>query len=256
MTLMRKGLWTRLKLSIRRRNRPRLEAALPLLIALVASAAPASDNAVDFIIGASTPSPKPFLRNGAALWAVLPDDDGYRLAGRVAQVETFEYRNATRGDGTFTGQRLVGPGADRALIHLAGSIGLREGPVTLERSNHVLIEHTLGEERTPSSPFTYRLGERVFRISAEVEPADRGYRRLRVFFEEGQRRQELVSSSEATDPYARLAWIGDIDRDGLPDFLLSVRSHYPAVAHRLYLSSFAEAGQLCRQVGTVVEDLD
>jgi hypothetical protein len=256
MTAVRKGIETGLKLCIRKSTRFRRDAALFLLMSLVAGAAYGSDNQVDFIIGASTPTPRPFLRDGAVLWAVLPDGDGYRLARRVASVRTFEYRNASRGNETFIGQRLVGPGADRALIHLPGSIALREGPVTFEQRNHVLIDYTFGEERTPPSPLTFRLADRVFRLSAEVEPAERGYRRLRVFLEEGQRQLELVSINEATDPYARLSWIGDIDRDGQPDFLLSVRSHFSAVSHRLFLSSLADAGQLCKHVGTVVQDLD
>jgi hypothetical protein len=252
---------TAIRLSIANKRRApgisRLTAPLLFLaMAFLARAARPAEATVDFIIGASTPQARPFLRNGAVLWAILPAPEGYRLARRVAQVSTFEYRNAARGDETFTGQRLLGPGADRALIHLAGSLDLREGPVILDRSEHVLIDQTLGSENTPASPFSFRLGDRLFRVAAEVAAADRGYKSLRVLLEDGPRTQELVSSREATDPYAKLAWIGDIDRDGRPDFLLSVRFHYSVTSHRLYLSSLAEPGQLCRHVGTVDEEND
>jgi len=234
----------------------RLIAALFVAFVLLAHEAQSADNAVDFIIGASTRSPRQFLRSGAPLWAILADGDGYRLTRRIAQVQAFEYRNPIQGNEAFTGQRLIGSEPDRALIHLAGSLDLVEGPIILDKHDHVLVDYTFGEERTASTPLTFKVGDRMFRVVSEVGRADRGYLSLRVLFEEGRWRQELVANIEATDPFVKVVWIGDIDRDGVPDLLLSVRLHHSVVSHQLYLSSFAKAGQLTGHVGSVDESLD
>lgn len=225
------------------------------LVGLARDALPA-DRGVDFIIGASTPGPRPFLRDGELLWAIQADGNGYRLVRRIAKVESFAYRNPARGDGTFTGQRLVGAGVDRTLVHLSNARGLVEGPVMLGGRDHILVDYSFGRENTASSPIAIKLGESMVRVNAEVGAAAGGFRSLRVFLESKGRRQEIFAGLEATDPFAKLAWIGDIDRDGAPDLLLSVRVHYSATSHRLYLSSFAERGQLTKHVGTVDEDND
>jgi hypothetical protein len=216
----------------------------------------AGEATVDFIIGASTPHPQSFIRDGEVLWAILPDGETYRLAKRAAQVQIYEYENPARGDEKFTGQRLLGPGASQALIHLAGSVTLRDGPVVFAKTDHVLIDYSFGKEITPPTPATFALGGRVFRVLAELRPADGDFKSLRVILEEGDERQELYSSGRATDPFAALAWIGDLDRDGRPDLLLSVRYHYSTVSHRLYLSSFAAGKELTRHVGSVEVPLD
>ncbi len=225
------------------------------LVGVMREATPA-DRTVDFILGASAPRPRPFLSDGELLWAIQADGDGYRLVRRIAKVESFEYRNPARGDGTFTGQRLVGPGVDRALVHLSKVRGLVEGPITLDRCDHILVDYSFGRENTAPSPIDIRLGESKFRVTAEVGAAAGGFRSLRVFLESKGRRQEIFAGLQATDPFARLAWIGDIDRDGAPDLLMSVRLHHSVTSHRLYLSSFAEPGQLARHVATVDEDND
>ena len=97
---------------------------------------------------------------------------------------------------------------------------------------------------------------RVFRVLAELRPADGTLKSLRVILEDGDERQELYASGQATDPFAALEWIGDLDRDGRPDLLLSVRYHYSTVSHRLYLSSFAAGKELTRHVGSIEVSLD
>ena len=216
----------------------------------------AGDATVDFIIGASTPHPQSFLLDGDVLWALLPEGGAYRLAKRAAQVQLYEYENPARGDEKFTGQRLLGPGASQALIHLAGSWTLQEGPVVFAKTDHVLIDYSFGKEITPPTPATFAIGGRVFRVLAELRPADGTLKSLRVILEDGDERQELYASGQATDPFAALEWIGDLDRDGRPDLLLSVRYHYSTVSHRLYLSSFAAGKELTRHVGSIEVSLD
>lgn len=241
---------------VRRRTKPMARVLLIFATGLLGCSVKAAGPSIDFIIGASTSEPRSFLREGAPLWAILPDGDGFRLSRRVAHVQRFEYKNPARGDATFVGQRIVGPDAERALIHFAGPARLRAGPIRFGAHARTLIDHTFGSERTPSSPVAFALGNRVYHVEAVVGAADRGYKRLRVFIDDGARRQVLFASDEATDPFAKLAWAGDIDRDGRPDLLLSVRSHYATTTHRLFLSSFAVAGEICRHVGTLVQDHD
>lgn len=228
-----------------------VEASQILILAgLVASAPHAEDKAVDLILGTSTIHPAEFLKDGAELWAVVRDGAAtYRLERRVVQIEEYDYINPAMDDAPLLGKRLIGPGAERAVIHLSASLDLEEGPIFFEELDYELIHYSFSKETDPPTPATFDLGERRFRLRVVFNPIEGGEKSMLVFLDEGTRSQMIFSYRRVTDPNAKVDWVGDIDRDGIPDFLLSLSHHYASVSKRLYLSSFAEGNDLTKQVG-------
>lgn len=70
----------------------------------------------------------------------------------------------------------------------------------------------------------------------------------------GNLKQVIYEHSRCDDCGWDLCWVGDLDRDGKPDFFINLTNHYNVTVHRLFLSSQAGAGEIVREVaafGTV-----
>jgi hypothetical protein len=70
----------------------------------------------------------------------------------------------------------------------------------------------------------------------------------------GNLKQTIYEHSGCDDCGWDLCWVGDLDRDGKPDFFINLTNHYNSTVHRLFLSSQAGTGEIVREVaafGTV-----
>ncbi|RTQ48853.1 hypothetical protein EJV47_14745 [Hymenobacter gummosus] len=63
------------------------------------------------------------------------------------------------------------------------------------------------------------------------------------------KRQLLAATPHFDDAMMQLVWIGDLDHDQRPDFILDTASHYNSSSPSVYLSSRAEGQELVKFVG-------
>ncbi|HEX8734462.1 MAG TPA: hypothetical protein VF721_04015 [Pyrinomonadaceae bacterium] len=76
----------------------------------------------------------------------------------------------------------------------------------------------------------------------------------KMIISSGNIKQTIYEQGGCDDCGWDLCWVGDLDKDGKPDFLLNLTNHYNVTNHRLFLSSPAEKGEIVREVavfGTV-----
>jgi hypothetical protein len=226
------------------------------LLCLPASVSIAQGETIDIVLGTKIAQAES-IADGDELWAVLRDGSTYRLIRRVAQIQEYKYKSPIVDDGYHTGRRLIGPRAEAALIHLPGSLDLRAGPITLDEMNHKLVSYSFGKKTGPPTPAMLDVGARSFRLRAVVYPIEGGrWNSMLVYLDEGEESQMIFSYRKASDPGAKVDWVADIDRDGIPDFLLSLSHHYSSVSKRLFLSSFARGDVFTKQVGGIDISLD
>lgn len=68
----------------------------------------------------------------------------------------------------------------------------------------------------------------------------------------GEERQVLFTVPKtANEAYVEVFWVGDLDGDGKPDFLLNTSEHYNVESKSLWLSSLAKKGKLVGLAATL-----
>lgn len=75
------------------------------------------------------------------------------------------------------------------------------------------------------------------------------YSNYKLYLSSGDQEQLLMSVPSFEDNYIEIQFIGDLDGDHKPDFIFETATHYESHESTLYLSSFAEKGQLVKCVG-------
>ena len=68
--------------------------------------------------------------------------------------------------------------------------------------------------------------------------------------EQGKEEQLIVAIPSFNDTFVQILWIGDLDEDGKPDFILDISRDYEEKAVLLFLSSKAEKGEIVRAVAS------
>jgi hypothetical protein len=67
--------------------------------------------------------------------------------------------------------------------------------------------------------------------------------------EQGKAEQLIADIPKFVHTFVQILWIGDLDNDGNPDFLLDISSHYEEKTVLLFLSSKAENGEIVKMAG-------
>ncbi|MFQ5799565.1 MAG: hypothetical protein ACE5H0_12860 [Bacteroidota bacterium] len=217
-----------------------------LSLALIVSAMSATP--LKFFVGVNVDHPIHVIPDGATLWAVLRHNESYVLKRRQIQVESYQYLAPHISDEPLTKRKLRGPGADRAVIHFAGTLSLKEGPITFNEAKHRLVHYSFNKQLRPPTPYKFELAGRIYKIIAEVTQQHR-LKSMRILLKSDDASQVLWSHDGVSDPTALVDWVGDLDRDGTPDLLITTGYHYSANTKRLYFSSSAQNSQFVREVG-------
>ena len=154
----------------------------------------------------------------------------------------------------------ISPRLRQPEVILRGIEGLRAGPVKALYWNY-----GRGEFLNPGEGIAFTDEHQDFEVHYSVravgtteEPADKAKIRSRNYgwvlerkSNVGSRRQTLLSITElGVDSFPQILWVGDLDRDGLPDLIVDERPSEFKLHIVLYLSSKAGAGEL---VGRVAE---
>ena len=70
---------------------------------------------------------------------------------------------------------------------------------------------------------------------------------------QGETKQTIYQTDRCSDCSWDLCWVGDLDKDGKPDFLFNLNGHYNSTCHTLFLSSQAEEDEIVRDVAEMCQ---
>ena len=94
-------------------------------------------------------------------------------------------------------------------------------------------------------------------IKSEMAHTDDGYERrdevknYKLYLsEQGKSEQLIVAIPTFNDTFVKILWIGDLDGDGKPDFILDTSRHYEEETVLLFLSSKAGNGEIVKIVAS------
>ncbi len=152
-----------------------------------------------------------------------------------------------------SGWEISTPGPDSCLLLFSGIRGLSAG--RLDAAQGVHPQYLYPGEQWPFklSGKSYSLkGEGAVKTIGEEEKVVVNFRLWLETTDNGQvRRQLLVARPSFDDAMIELLWVGDIDRDGRPDFVFNLSDHYNLTYIGLFLSSGAANEELVRFVGGI-----
>lgn len=75
------------------------------------------------------------------------------------------------------------------------------------------------------------------------------YQEYKLYLESGGISQLILAIDNFSNRYVRINFIGDLDKDGKPDFIFDTTTWYEDYEKTLFLSSFADKGELVKYVG-------
>jgi hypothetical protein len=81
-----------------------------------------------------------------------------------------------------------------------------------------------------------------------IEAVDQQLKRVFAVVLSGDGKGQIVHTSYDSDDLGTLYWVGDLDKDGKPDFYMDLYVHYNVGNQTLFLSSKAGENELIRQV--------
>jgi hypothetical protein len=105
--------------------------------------------------------------------------------------------------------------------------------------------------------YSFSFGRKTYTFRAEgsihnKKPDDYWYNvdDYKFYLSDGKNEQLVLTDlSEFDDTSPEILWLGDLDRDGKPDFVVRTRTWYEDEQIELYLSSIAEKGELVKLAG-------
>lgn len=189
-------------------------------------------------------------QSGETWWGLYPKGDGFELLPATITVEAIrEYDNPP---GMMTGKEVSVNDKRQPLILVKGLKNPSSGLIktlfhgyrflypgqsehfTIDKKIHVTI-CTFGTAR-PSEKNTW-------------PPRVVDYSLCFSLGQQGSPLQEILKLPAVDeDGPPTLRWVGDLDRDGKPDFLMDLTHHYNLKVMTLFLSSEASNGQLAAKV--------
>jgi hypothetical protein len=182
---------------------------------------------------------------GLVVTGAETDDKRHESRLQITQVSFVPRTEAGR-----TIYRIVTTPPDVALL-ISGVPGILPGAaVTLDRFI------TLGSEKRKAE---FQFGARLYRIRLDF--TDPSYCDAVITLTLGQRTQKLFDATEpdattdpalmlaCDDPHFQIHWVGDLDRDGQLDMLVTFSRKYSYHPRQLLLSSAARSGQFVAEVG-------
>lgn len=103
------------------------------------------------------------------------------------------------------------------------------------------IEYTLKSE-----------GDLVFRSDSR-DGYYENIRNYKLYLTDGTKNQCIVEMKYFVETMTEILFIGDLDGDNKPDFIINSPDHYEAVRLMLFLSSYAEGDDLVKQVSITAD---
>lgn len=141
----------------------------------------------------------------------------------------------------------------KVSMHDAGAATLLAG-FNMKESNRIPFVELTKTEIYPGEELKFELCNKHYRVFAKGNTIieDGGYKRVENYklYLEDQAGivQLLVATPTFDESMIAINFIGDIDQDQYPDFIIDTSNHYNRSSNTLYLSSFATKGLLVKVV--------
>lgn len=174
---------------------------------------------------------------------------GYYVAPARLRVKRT-YDAVVDEEGEQTGWEVAVPGnADRCVLLLAASGALSSG-----RADTAAVK---AQALLPGKPLRFGFGGGQYTLAATgawaagdtSAYAVRNYKLYLTADAAPGKRQLLAAAPQFEETMMQVLWIGDLDHDQRPDFILDTASEYNTSQLSVYLSSRAEGQELVRFVG-------
>jgi len=169
-------------------------------------------------------------------------------------IDGYEEKYATQ----KTGKSVIVSGKLQPVFLLKNAKQLKEGETkTLfwnnsnEESKNEEMESTSLDKKFIRE---YQFGEEKYILQVREGVNKKGEKILALIFEDDKKKQVLHStkSIEEGDYLGSLNWVGDLDRDGKPDFYFDLYFHDNVEYKNLFISSEAKKGKLLKKVATFI----
>ena len=197
-------------------------------------------------------------------WGIFPDNAGFTLKATSVSVRTIEFEDKNSETGKSTGIEISVPDENKPVAVLRGLKSVKVGALTgavrgVQKNGYDGSSFLFPGQIYDVTIRNWRLENQmqIFATGTAEKPGGYAVRfsKYELLLSRGscldETRQVLLSADEFTSwACPGPCWIGDLDNDGKPDFLLNQSTSESGTDLMLYLSSAAKAGEL---VGLVVE---
>ncbi len=181
-------------------------------------------------------------KSGDMWLGLYKNGDGYMLMPSILSVELV-YDGIIDAPGEKSGKEIRVPGMGDPLFLIRGK--------RFEQARPVKTIELPESEIDGSFDASFTLSEKNYRlhiVSPEKNPEGFVGNNSKLVFSNGELEQVLYFAKECSFCKWQVRWLGDLDGDDKPDFLLFVSDHYNVSNQKLFLSSMAENGKLVKEV--------
>ncbi|MBF8965126.1 hypothetical protein I0P70_17895 [Pontibacter sp. FD36] len=181
--------------------------------------------------------------------ALVQDDSVFRLQPSGMQVTTFFDPVYDKGRQVRSGREVRGEHPN-TLLFVTGIAKLQASEVdTVGYPDQVILPNTAIDLGYKGKTYTLAASGDSIQQEGSESYSVRNYRWTVTGTKSGRKiTQELASDENFESAIYVLLWVGDLDRDGIPDLLADLSNHFNTSKVTLFLSSLAEKGKLYKKV--------
>ncbi|WP_299708335.1 hypothetical protein [uncultured Pontibacter sp.] len=181
--------------------------------------------------------------------ALVQDDSVFRLQPSRLQVTTYFDPVFDKGRQIRSG-REVQSDHPSTLFFVTGIAKLQASEVdTVGYPSQVILPNTSIDLNFKGKTYTLAASGDSIQQEGSESYSVQNYRWTVTGIKNGRKiTQELASDENFESAIYVLLWVGDLDRDGIPDLLADLSNHFNTSKVTLFLSSLAEKGKLYKQV--------
>lgn len=196
-------------------------------------------------------------KSGETWLGLFKENDKYFLRSTKIKVRRV-HDEIVDDDGGKTGKSVIVKGKNQPIYLLRNAKELSEGEVPTffggnpngdeieEDKDYISLRSGLVKE--------YKIGGQKFSLKVKTGENKNGEKISALVLESGNIKQVLhsVVFVGENDYLGTLYWVGDLDRDGKPDFYFDLYFHDNVEYKNLFLSSEAKKGKLLKKVATFI----
>lgn len=177
------------------------------------------------------------------------EDSTFQLRPTRLQVYPFFDPIYDKGKQVKSGREVRGEHAN-TLFFVTGIDQLKAGPVdTVGYPGQVILPNTALNLRYKDKVYTLEAsGDSVQQDGADAYALQNYSWTIKGTRNGKKISQELARDTDFESAIYVLLWVGDLDRDGIPDLLADLSNHYNTSKVALFLSSKADKGKLYKRV--------
>lgn len=181
--------------------------------------------------------------------ALVQDDSVFRLQPSHLQVTTFFDPVYDKGRQVRSGREVRGE-LPNTLLFVSGIAKLQASEVdTVGYPDQVILPNTSIDLRYKGKTYTLAASGDSIQQEGSGSYSVQNYKWTVSGTKNGRRiSQELAADENFESAIYVLLWVGDLDRDGIPDLLADLSNHFNTSKVTLFLSSLAEKGKLYKKV--------